>query len=225
MTIRERLENNIVFWTLAMLFAGFLAGIGTYKGVLEIAKLEVISKSEFVDLRQRSPEAVSASEKKALNRLVADRLQWGLQESEGKTVGSGSADGDEYDEIRYKRLRKAVFLNLLYFQADSTILKDSLESLNKRGYTFVAMHITRLVAELPRIKTAKLRWLEDQAIPALRHDIELLRHSPVQRGAAASVVLPKIAWILDHSQGAEPEVTVQDMPLLEDEVSLLKETI
>ena len=221
MTIKERLENNIVFWTLAMLLAGFLAGIGTYKGVLEIAKLEGISKSELAGLRQGSLDTVSGAQKEALNRLVADRLQWSLQESEGKASGND----DERNEIQYKRLRKAVFLNLLGFQADSTILKDALESLNRRGHTFVAVHITRIVAEFPRIKAAKLRWLEDQAIPALRQDIELLRQSPVQRGAEASVVLPRIAWILDHAQGSEPEKTVQDMSLLEEEVAILKKTI
>lgn len=226
MNIKDKLERNIVFWTLCMLFAGFLAGIGTYKGVLEIAKLEVISKAELANLSQNSSATVSASEKKALHRLVADRFQWSLKESEGKTASHDDAGEDDYDEIQYKRLRKAAFLNLFSFQADSTILKESLESLSKRGYPFVAMHISRLVAELPRIKAVKLRWLEDHAIPALRSDIEYLQQYPMmQRGARASVVLPKFVWILDHSSGNEPEETVQDMSLIEEEVSLLKETI
>ena len=136
----------------------------------------------------------------------------------------GNCEGRQ-NEIQYKRLRKAVFLRLLSFQADITILKDSLESLTKRGHSFVAIHITRILGELPRIKSEKLRWLEDQAIPALRRDIEDVQNSPVQRGASASVILPKIAWILDHDNDDEPKETVYDMQLLEEEVSLLKETI
>lgn len=220
MAIKERLENNIVFWTLAMLLAGFLAGIGTYKGILEIANLQVISKSKLVDLQKHSLYTVSVSQRKSLNRLVADRLEWSMKESEGKIRHRSDFSRDEYDELQYKRLRKAVFLNLLCFQADGVILEDSLKSLNRRGYTFVAKHITRVVADLPRIKSAKLRWLEDQAIPALRRDME---RETLKQGFSALVVLPKVAWILDHTQESEPKELVYDMSLLQEEVSLLKE--
>jgi len=225
MNIKQKVENNIVFWTLTMLFAGFLAGIGAYKGVLEIAKLKVISESELSDLRQSSLTRLSSSQRKALSRLVADRFEWILQESEGKSVNRSDSGSDEYNEMQYRRLRRSVFFNLRYFQADETILKEALESLNRRGHSFDSVHITRIVAELPRIRAARLRWLEDEAIPALRRDMELLSQRPTQREAEAYVVLPRIAWILNHDQGNEPKVGVRDMSSLEEEVSLLKETI
>ncbi len=45
MSIRERVESNVAIWLLGTLSTGFIAGIGTYKGILEIAHLTVISKS------------------------------------------------------------------------------------------------------------------------------------------------------------------------------------
>ncbi|NET05168.1 MAG: hypothetical protein F6K16_10670 [Symploca sp. SIO2B6] len=116
-------------------------------------------------------------------------------------------------------MRKAVFLNLLSFEADEEILKSGLESLQRRGYSFISSeYINRLIAELPRLKASKLRWLEDQAIPALRRDLEELQNSPVQRSARASVPLPSIAWILDHEDGDEPEEIVSNLSLLQEEV-------
>ena len=45
MALKDTIENNPVVWTLGMLVAGFLAGIGTYKAVLEMADLQSVSKS------------------------------------------------------------------------------------------------------------------------------------------------------------------------------------
>lgn len=52
MTFRERVEESPVFWLLSALFAGFLAGLGTYESILRIAHLEVISKAEAANLRK-----------------------------------------------------------------------------------------------------------------------------------------------------------------------------
>lgn len=37
MTLKDRIENNAVLYTLGLLFAGFVGGVATYKSVLEIA--------------------------------------------------------------------------------------------------------------------------------------------------------------------------------------------
>src|SRR5215813_7653316 len=37
MTLKEKIENSLTFYTLGMLAAGFLAGLAVYRGVLEIA--------------------------------------------------------------------------------------------------------------------------------------------------------------------------------------------
>ena len=44
MGLKERIEKNAAIWFLGAVFTGFAAGIGTYEGVLRIAKLEVVSQ-------------------------------------------------------------------------------------------------------------------------------------------------------------------------------------
>ena len=46
MSLREKLENNIVIFFLTTLLTGFLAGIGTYQAILKITGLEVVRKGE-----------------------------------------------------------------------------------------------------------------------------------------------------------------------------------
>jgi hypothetical protein len=48
MALKDTIENNPVIWTLGMLLAGFLAGIGAYKAVLEMADLQSVPKSALI---------------------------------------------------------------------------------------------------------------------------------------------------------------------------------
>lgn len=50
-SIKEKIENNIVVWTLCCLLAGFLAGFGAYKTIFEITRMEIISKDKLNDLK------------------------------------------------------------------------------------------------------------------------------------------------------------------------------
>ena len=59
-SLKERVENNVVVWLLGMLLAGFLAGIGTYKGILEIANLTVVAKPELENLKSKSGSTLQA---------------------------------------------------------------------------------------------------------------------------------------------------------------------
>ncbi len=47
MGLKERIENHAVVWFLGAVITGFLAGIGAHQGVLEIAKLEVVSQERM----------------------------------------------------------------------------------------------------------------------------------------------------------------------------------
>lgn len=48
MPLKERIETNLVIWLLSMLLVGFLAGLGTYKGILEIAKLDTVPINDYI---------------------------------------------------------------------------------------------------------------------------------------------------------------------------------
>lgn len=64
MAIKDTIENNPVIWTLGMLFAGFLAGIGCYKGVLEMADLHAVPKS--AQIAKQDERIVTETEYKSL---------------------------------------------------------------------------------------------------------------------------------------------------------------
>jgi hypothetical protein len=51
MSLREKIEDNLTIWLLTMLVTGFVAGIATYKAILEIAQLEVVPKAKAEQLR------------------------------------------------------------------------------------------------------------------------------------------------------------------------------
>ena len=56
MSLRERIENNITVWLLGTLLTGFLAGIGAYKAIIEIAQLKTISVAEYDRLHVDKPK-------------------------------------------------------------------------------------------------------------------------------------------------------------------------
>jgi len=61
MTVRETLENNIVYVVLVVGVLAFSAGVGAYKAILEIAQLESVSKKELEDLRRPTTTARAPS--------------------------------------------------------------------------------------------------------------------------------------------------------------------
>ena len=48
MGLKESIENNLAIWLLGTLATGFAAGLGAYKGVLEIAQLDVVTENSYV---------------------------------------------------------------------------------------------------------------------------------------------------------------------------------
>lgn len=54
MKIRERIENNLTIFFLATLLTGFIAGIGTYEAILNIAHLKVISEAKYEQCKAKN---------------------------------------------------------------------------------------------------------------------------------------------------------------------------
>jgi hypothetical protein len=163
-------------------------------------------------------EAVSTAERLALYRLIADRLEEDLK----LTAAKGEARPPDLTEadIRFRSLRRSIFLNMMALQADELLLRNGLDTLAKRGYSWVDAHRARLLAEFPHIKVSRLRFLEDVVIPSLQKAIE--QHSPVAQSLpSTSVALPEDARIIGLASD-EPDVTFSSMAAVEDEVRLLK---
>jgi len=177
----------------------------------------------------KTTEQDLTAHKTALYPKVANHLQNELSETGiptgggkgGKIRKSSLTTEDEY----YRRLRKAIFLNLLNFQANNKILEGTLNLMIKRGFNISEYQKKMAISELENIKKNKLRWLEDLAIPALKEDIKKLSRSVSQSSAQACVNLPEIAWILKHKETEIPKECVSNITILENEVSLLKKVI
>ena len=63
-SLRQRIENNLTIVLLTFLLSGFLAGVGTYKSVLEMAGLKTVSKDARV--ASNTDVVLSQSEHRAL---------------------------------------------------------------------------------------------------------------------------------------------------------------
>jgi len=52
MSIKEKIENNIIFWTLSVIVVGFVSGIAAYKSLLEISNLTTIERGRLELLKE-----------------------------------------------------------------------------------------------------------------------------------------------------------------------------
>lgn len=116
-------------------------------------------------------------------------------------------------------VRRAVFTEIPLFKDDTQLLTDSLNILSARGLTTET--ITKsVVADYPALLKAKLRWLEDQALPALAADEAALEARPQeQREASVDVELPEF---LKLSPTARSTIRVGDRTALEAEVKMIQ---
>lgn len=62
MSLRERAESSPVLYVLGALFSGFLAGLGTYEGILRISKLETERRGSYITLTEIQEKYVLRSE-------------------------------------------------------------------------------------------------------------------------------------------------------------------
>ncbi len=128
------------------------------------------------------------------------------------------------NEIHFRILKRAVFNHISDFKGDAGILKRALVHLEKRGYQEIQGNAIRLIKEYPSIMTMRLRWLEDKAIPELRHEIEFATYAS-QSGPFKSVSIPEALWLFKYPEGKEPTETVKRLADLQSEVRLIKEAL
>jgi hypothetical protein len=169
--------------------------------------------------------AVSVVERKALYQLTADVIESDVKLTSNKRDAVSSDELSDQD-LQYKRIRRSVFVHMGELRANTAILQNTLDEVSKRGYDWIAQQKPKIVADFPTIKAAKLRWIEDHAIPALQDAIdEIQRHPFIQNIPRADVQLPREMWILQHKLGEEPTITVTDMTALKSEAALIKQSL
>ena len=98
MTLRDRVENNIGLWFLGAVCTGFLGGIAAYSAVLEMARLEVVSK-RTVEEYEAGSEKVEGQLASLRNkeRFLSVYLRYALA---NMPPGSGTSSETERDAAR-----------------------------------------------------------------------------------------------------------------------------
>jgi hypothetical protein len=163
----------------------------------------------------------TAAERRALNRLVANHLASHLRRGEDKVA---AVPASARDTVRCTLLRRAVFQNMRTFEADAGILQHALTHfVEDRGYPELRACAQELTRDVPHLAAMRLKWLEGEAMPALRAAQD--QQPPfVQQEPSATVFLPE-AFVIDRTDFERPTVTVTDMTTLQAEVRLLEEAL
>ena len=159
----------------------------------------------------------------ALYRLTSNYIESYLfSTSRPEKAIAARQSGISESEFSYRRLRQAIFFNIDVLRANGTILEKTLGTLSQRGHNWIAPQKARILADFPEILATRLRWLEDEAIPAL--DRATREQNPVmQQVPTAKVPLPEGIQILTASNPAE--VPVHNMAALREEVELIKRSL
>ncbi len=94
MNLREKIENNLVIWLLGALFSGFGAGIATYKAVLDMAQLEVISRAKLEALQAAQAQGKESGREGPATSTgrTSEGRQPGQVENPGRPTDSQSAN-------------------------------------------------------------------------------------------------------------------------------------
>ncbi len=123
MSLREKIENNLAIWMFGALGAGFLAGIGTYKSIMDIAQLDVIPKSRLEELEGGCKPKTEAIEpinevSKPTDSPDSEKLQAQSSPSVSKTSQSPEERGLE-ERNTASRESSSDFLQELFGTAES----------------------------------------------------------------------------------------------------------
>jgi hypothetical protein len=230
--IRERMLDSIRTFTWTNLVIATLVGAFTLltpyldphseaKSKLEEAKKHI----KQLEAELASKGEVKNSEKEALYRLTADRLESAFSATSGK--GRFITDEAELQDINYKRLRRAVFMTMYALNADQAILERTFDILEKRGYAEVREHRERCLKEFAAIRKEKLRWLQDVALPEMEKVASATRQSKSQNAPVATVRLPRTVWILNTDSGGDASVSIGliEHDNLKSELDLIKRVL
>ena len=114
MTIKERVENNPALWAAALLIVGFGAGIGAYRGLLEITNQETVIKGSYVPKSEVVGTVLRSEVIKELDHLI----KW----------GSKFAESNEPKEANIFLSQSRAFLVGLNLPKDTEFLNDKMSS-------------------------------------------------------------------------------------------------
>jgi hypothetical protein len=221
-------SRQVIVVTIITALSGLLGALiqnRSTSGKIETLNQQLASSASKVD-SLKEDSALSADERAALYSFTSEALE---EDDLSLTGGKGElVEPRELprSEVSYRRLRRAVFLNMVPLRANRAILDNTLEALINQGYEWIRPHKARLVSEFPEIQRTRLIWLKDVAIPALEKSRNELEATPgLQEGPMAKVPLPEPTWIVPRAGMESAKVTVTNLRELKAEEALLRRAL
>lgn len=118
MSFKDKLEKNLIWWSLAMILAGFLAGAGSYKFILEVANQTTITKDTFITkdelsknyiLKEQSVKQIGADERYIPKELCATRQPMKVTQEQSISIKKSLDEGKQLRTISGVKLAEAYF--------------------------------------------------------------------------------------------------------------------
>lgn len=181
-TVAQINAKQIIIVTVITAISGTLgAVVQGYFGSRQVEglKTNLVKTSGTIEGLREELEGPGASivERKALYQLTADVIEDDLKLTRNKRDAVSPAELSD-EELQFKRLKRSVFVHMDDIRANKSILENTLDEVAKRGYDWVVRQKPIIVADFAILKTSKLRWLEDRAIPALQDAIDEIERRP-----------------------------------------------
>ena len=102
-SLKRRIEENVTVWLLSTLLTGFLAGVGVYRAVQDMAGLKIMSASEIEDSKRQlvalEAKVAAADQRAAAAAAQVRQAYWAIRGTQVNIV-YGERDADLAVEIK-----------------------------------------------------------------------------------------------------------------------------
>lgn len=181
--IDEKIKNNLAVWFLGTLVAGFVAGITTYKTILEIAKLDVVQEGLYIMRDKLSENYVTKNEFESLKQQYELLLRENQHLSQSKPKGQTKAEDTQRKRYLLK-LQELIDEGNLYMQNklkgfdfenwknECSYLLESVDKLRGTSYKSQFVNVTSHTKSKVYLNYPSVR----QALPILKAVRDILNY-------------------------------------------------
>jgi len=164
--------------------------------VLSLRHTKEAIEGRTLDRIESTKAKERADERRLLIRMIADRIKGfeGVAANKGFIFEDPNYYRKVSDQIHYRSLRLAVFENLFYAGGKRDLISEALDFLPKIGYRLGDSQKENILKEFDYIRSIRIRWLEQEAIPAFHRYFDRIQQQQVRH--AVPVKAPKDFEIL-----------------------------
>jgi hypothetical protein len=195
---------------------------------IENLRLKIATNKSVLDsLLQINTDLEKSTKEQSdfITDLVSNSILESL-ENDWRITSNKQLFNNSIKDLDFKRLQRVVFLNFLKFNADKTILQQSLLALHKTSGEIATSDINRILSNFNNLMQLKLKWLNNSAIPAMNEAFEYIeKHPQIQSGPSATIKLPKEIWIIQSDTENDHTVTFTDIVDLKKEKRLIEQRL